>query len=460
MVAISQLINNGLLLTSQLVFQDVATPHQASVEQYNLVKFLGGAGPYIQHPGFGISTDIPDQCTLEQVHLLLRHGERYPSTSKGKKFEKLYKKFKNNTDTYVGELAFLNEYEYFVTDSDYYEKETTPYNSHGPYAGTSDAMNHGVAFRNRYQDLFNDLEPLTVFTSNSGRVHVTAKYFARGALGDAYDDESVSYAVIAEESSYGANSLTPDVACANWDEDANEDFVDLFNTTFLSEAAERITKGNNISLSEDEISLLIQWCAYEINVKGFSPFCNLFTNDEFVKNAYYSDLDYYYSNGPGNNLTGTIGAPYLNATLKYLKEDSPPQKVVLAFTHDTNIEHFHSALGLVAPENDLPNDYIPFPRPYAHSEIVPMGARLYTEKLSCGGETYVRYLMNDAVIPIKKCQDGPGFSCKLSDYEEYVNTRLEGKDYATQCGAGDVPSEVTFLWDYELVTYNATDINS
>ena len=46
MVSVSKLLNNGLLLTGQSVFQDVATPQQASVQQYNIVNFLGGSALY------------------------------------------------------------------------------------------------------------------------------------------------------------------------------------------------------------------------------------------------------------------------------------------------------------------------------------------------------------------------------------------------------------------------------
>lgn len=462
MVAISPLLQNGLLLTTQLVFQDVATPNQASTEQYNLIKYLSGAGPYIQHPGYGISTSIPDQCTVEQVHVLARHGERYPSKNKGKTFEEFYARVKNHTEPFAGELAFLNDYEYFVTDKNYYEKETSPQNSQGLYAGTTDALSHGAEFRARYADLFaNILEPLTFFTSNSGRVHQTARYFARGIFGDNFGDNTAKFAVIAEEDEFGANSLTPVVSCKTTSTYVDKLAYKDFDTSFWDAAVERLSKGNpNFELKKKDLKHLVEWCAYEINVRGYSPFCNLFTNDEYVKNSYAQDLDYYYTNGPGNNISGTIGAPYLNATLTYLKEENPPQKFVLAFTHDTNIEQFHAALGLLAPEQPLPNDHIPFPVPYAHSQIVPMGARLYTEKLKCGDDVFVRFVVNDAVVPLRHCQDGPGFSCKLSDYEDYVNTRLEGRDYATQCEAENVPDQVTFLWDYNTKNYSAPDIDS
>ena len=53
MVSVSKLINNGLLLTSQSVFQDVATPQQASVQQYNILNFLGGSALIFKETDMG-----------------------------------------------------------------------------------------------------------------------------------------------------------------------------------------------------------------------------------------------------------------------------------------------------------------------------------------------------------------------------------------------------------------------
>lgn len=461
MVALSKLINNGLLLAGQLIYGDLASPQQASAEQYNILHFLGGSAPYVQHPGFGITTDIPNQCTLEQVHLISRHGERYPSKGMGKQLEALMAKFKEYNETYTGELTFLNDYTYFVSDKAYYEKETTPWNSDGTYAGVSTATRHGMAFRSKYKSLFNASdENLLVFTSNSGRCHVTAENFARGFMGTEYSDSSVDFYVITEDDDMGANSLTPRSGCTAFDEDQNDDIVKQYNTTYLKTARERLLKGNeNLNLTTSDVLMLFSWCAYEINVRGKSPFCSLFSNEEFIKYSYSVDLSNYYAHGPGNNLSATIVAPYLNATLQFLKEEEPLFKVLLAFTHDTDIEILHAGLGLLEPESPLPTDHIPFPNPYVHSQIVPQGARLVTEKYSCNGESYVRYIVNDAVYPIKSCQSGPGFSCKLSDFESYINSRIEGKDYQSQCKT-KYTGDVTFLWDYKTANYTAADIHS
>lgn len=461
MVSVSKLLNNGLLLAGQSVYRDLATPEQASVESYNYVRFLGGAGPYVQHPGYGIDTNIPPQCTLQQVHLMSRHGERYPSTGTGLKIEAIYNKFQSYNQTFKGDLTFLNDYTYFVPSHDLLEKETTPANSEGTFAGTNTAMRNGMSFRSKYQSLFNaTTEKLNIFTSNSGRCHVTAKYFARGFLGDDYSDDEAKYYVLAEDPSLGANSLTPRVGCVNYNEDANDAIVAKFNTSFLDTIRARILKDNvGLNLTSADVNNLFAWCAYETNVRGKSNMCDLFTNEEFIKYSYSQDLSNYYSHAGGHNLTTTIAAPYLNATTAFLNQENPKFKVVLAFTHDTDVEIYYAGLGLSAPLKPIPTDYIPFPSPYSHVQVVPQGARLVTEKYKCGSDSYVRILLNDAVIPIPSCQDGPGFSCKLADYNNYISLRISGVDYKAQCGSGSAPNQVSFLWDYATGNYTAADIN-
>lgn len=461
MVSIYKLINNGLLLVNQAIYKDVATPEQAAVENFNIIDYLGGSAPYIQKPSFGLSPDIPSQCELQQVHLLSRHGERYPSKGDGRQFEAIYAKFQKYNDTFKGDLAFLNDYEYFVRDKALYEKETTPSNSEGTYAGTSDLLRHGATFRSKYHDLFEPNQTLLVFTSNSGRVHLSSKYFARGFLGDDYDEEAVRYSILDEDPKMGANSLTPRYGCTAFNGSVNDDLLSKYDNSYLKDILTRLAKQNpGLNLTSSDISGLFRWCAFEINVNGSSPICTLFTNEEFVRFAYSVDLDNYYGVGPGNNLSATVGSQMVNATLSLLKDDSNENKIWLSFTHDTDISLYYAALGLITPKEKLPIDYIPFPNPAQTAHIVPQAARLYTEKLRCGNDSYIRFIVNDAVTPLVSCQNGPGFSCKFSDFESFIEKQLEGNDFAENCDAGDRPTQLTFYWDYKTKNYTVPDIDA
>lgn len=451
MVALSKAMNAGLLLVGQGVYDPLASPQQSATDQYNVVRFLGGQGPYVQREGSGISTEIPSQCTIEQVQLFSRHGERYPSKGLGSNLNSTYNKIAQLKGSLKGDLALFNTEPYFVQDSYWYDRETSPNNAADIFSGTSNAQRHGSYFRARYNSLFDEKSVLPVFTSNSQRCYQTANYFARGFLGDSYSDKTAQMYVISEDATQGGNSLTPRYACNNYNSSLNDAKVAKFNDSFLGDIITRWKNDNpDLNITKTDVSNLFAYVAYEMNVKGYSKVANLFTNDEYIKYSYKYDLSQYYTNGPGNNLTISIGGDMALASLELLKDSDNEQKVWLSFTHDTDVEIMHAALGLVEPTSDLPIDHIVFPSTYSHASIVPQGARVYVEKLKCSGEEYVRFIVNDAVVPVPALGTGPGFSTKLSDYEIYLNDRLADFNYVKTCGVeSDVPSNITFYWDYE-----------
>lgn len=64
---------------------------QEPIGGYNILKYMGGYGPYTDRDSFGISRDPPKGCKVEQVVMVHRHGERYPQPADGdeyKSFEK------------------------------------------------------------------------------------------------------------------------------------------------------------------------------------------------------------------------------------------------------------------------------------------------------------------------------------------------------------------------------------
>lgn len=462
MVAISNYLANGLLLVGQSIYSDVALPQQASLEPFNILHFLAGSAPYLQRTGYGISTSIPDQCTLEQVQMFSRHAERYPSMKSGKKIQKLYKKLSSYEGTLKGSFAFLSDYTFFAASDEYFDYETTPINSDSPFAGTTNAQRHGAAFRARYKSLYSKEQTLPVFSSNSNRVYQTSNNFVRGFFGDEYDDSKVNHVVIDELSSLSFNSLTPRYACSPFHGDnvakAVSDKVAEYDTSFLTAIKERLNLENQgLTLKDGDIKTLFSWCAYEINVKGTSPVCGLFSNEEFIRYSYGEDLKSYYQNGPGNNYTAAIGSTLLNASLALLTDDSAENKIWLSFSHDSDVEMLHAALGLLLPKKHLPTDHIPFPNPYEHAQIVPQLARIYTEKYKCGDTSYVRYIVNDAVVPFPKCATGPGFACPLKKLDKILRKRIDKSDVRKVCEVPESTSTFpTFYWDYKTTKYNAS----
>lgn len=452
MVGFSKALFSSLLALPINIYRQVASPELAATDQYNIVKYLSGTGPYIEYEGYGISTDTPADCEVEQVQLVMRHGERFPGLNAGLGFEELINRLQSYNETIVGPLSFLNEYEYFVPDEELYEYETTPENSDSPYNGFETGVRAGAAFRSKYNSLFNKSEPLPVFIGASARVFQTADFFTRGFLGEDFKEGNYIYNVISENATQGFNTLTPRWACKAFDSGAYSEYVAEFPTDYVDVIVERLIDENEgLNLTKKDVPSLFQICGYELNVRGYSPFCELFSHDEYVLNNYQNDLSFFYSSGPGNNMSMYAGWSQLNATLALLNDDDNPNKIWLSFIHDTDVELFHSALGLFDPSEPLPVDHIRFTDPYHHIDPIPMGARLIIEKLKDkNGDYYVRFIVNGSVKPSNGCTSGPGFSCALSDFEKYVDDRFGDFDIYEICDSDpDLPQNLTFYWDWE-----------
>ncbi|CAH6718786.1 acid phosphatase Pho11p [[Candida] jaroonii] len=453
MVSIQKVIYGGLLNLPSNIWRTVANPDLAATEQYNLNKYLYGNGPYIQFSGFGIDPSIPDNCTLEQVQLYMRHGERFPGLSGGLGYEAVVNKLQAYNQSIEGPLSFLNDYEWFVPDQALYEYETTPANSKGPYNGQDTGIRAGSSFRSKYNELYDDSKPLPVFSAASQRVWQTSKFFAQGFLGENYTDDNVDINVISENSTQGFNTLTPRWGCLNFDPKDNVTYYSAYPNDFQKRIVERLTESNpGLNLTVSDIPTLFDICGYETSAMGFSQFCSLFTQDEFVEYSYVKDLMFYYYEGPGNVHSKDVGWVQLNASLALLKDDTNENKIWLSFSHDTDLELYHSAIGLFDTIKPMPNTHMVFQDAYHHIDSIPMAARLVTEKFKyeADGESYIRYIVNDAVTPIPGCSDGPGFSCKLSDFEDYVADRFDGFDLEDRCAPNaTLPQDLTFYWDYE-----------
>ena len=84
-----------------------------------------------------------------------------------------------------------------------------------------------------------------------------------------------------------------------------------------------------------------------------------------------------------------------------------------------------------------------------------MGGHLVLERLQCDAtanskkDTYVRVVLNEAVIPYNDCQEGPGYSCSLKNYTKLIQHRLKDVNYIKDCKVNStVPQYVDFFWNY------------
>jgi hypothetical protein len=194
-----------------------------------------------------------------------------------------------------------------------------------------------------------------------------------------------------------------------------------------------------------------EMCGYETVIRGSSPFCSLelFAPNEWLGFEYANDLMYFQNTGYGNELSGVIGLPWLNATANLLLADDASQDVYASFTHRELPPTVLVAMGLFnnsafSGANDvnatMPTEVMNPNRAWISSYILPFLTNIGIEKLECdsygyNAGKYYRVLVNQSPQPLPGCVDGPGLSCSSSGFEKYLSERLDMfGGFSDKCG--------------------------
>ncbi|KAI5809992.1 histidine phosphatase superfamily [Peziza echinospora] len=448
---------------SPLGIYEKTTGHAPS-KGWNLLYHLGGNSPWIPKID-GIvdgGIDPPKGCTVDMVHMMSRHGERYPTQGAGSKMITFVNRVKGSGVELKGPLAFLNNWDFLSQDpSKHFEQLTTT----GPYAGTLETFTTGVKFLSRYSHLWNDTTPYThptkLWASDCERVIDTAKHFASGFFGlDYVLTKRAELEVISEDPNMAGETLTPGDTCRLYVEDTidghdqGERKLFEFRSTYVGGIAKRLQKHNpGLVFTDQEIYSMQEMCGFETLVRGCSKWCGIFTEDEWEKFEYARDVIHYYRAGPGNKYAMAMGWLWLNATANLIQKGPEAGPLFLSFVHDGDIVPMLASLGLFTDKVHLPVDHVLKNRLWKTSQIVPMGGRFVFERMTCSANkkadrgVFVRININDGIVALPGCESGPGKSCPLDQFMEYIAKQGRiGGDFRETCGLpSDVADRPTFL---------------
>ena len=158
-----------------------------------------------------------------------------------------------------------------------------------------------------------------------------------------------------------------------------------------------------ISLEPMEVYSMMDMCGFEILARGDSPWCDVFTHEEWLDFEYARDVLHFYRSGPGNRYAGAMGMLWLEATKKLLLQDTDGE-VYFSIVHDGDIVPVLAALGFSHEDSpqepprwgQLPlSKHLKRPLPYLNprvrddkrlwktSDLVPMSGRMIIERLQC-----------------------------------------------------------------------------
>lgn len=224
-----------------------------------------------------------------------------------------------------------------------------------------------------------------------------------------------------------------------------------FLATFLPSVTVRLnTDLAGVNLTTTDTINLMDLCPFTTvasPVGAFSPFCSLFTEDEWHHYDYYQSLGKYYGYGPGNPLGPTQGVGFVNeliarmtgkavsdhTTVNHTLDDSGEtfplgDALYVDVSHDNDMTAIFGALGLYNSTMPLSNTSIRQTNGYSAAWTVPFAARAYFEKMQCEGEKEerVRIIVNGRVLPLKTCGGDSLGRCTLSHFVKSLSFAAEG----------------------------------
>ena len=453
--------------------------------------FWGQYSPYYAVPS-EIAPEVPQGCEVTFAQVLSRHGARDPTARKTAIYAELVDRIHERVEgeeAYDGACRFLRHYEYRLGAD-----ELTAF-------GRRQMVNSGIDFHRRYAGLAARVEAPFVRSAGQKRVVDSAVEWAEGfhqsrshsqrraqrrddggdggRVEDAYPYDIL---IIPEGEEY--NNTLSDELCTAFEEgpDGGQEAREAWLAIFAPPITERLNSERCLpgaNLTDQDTIYMMDLCPYETVADSasdsgagvdpsadsrrggtrLSPFCDLFTPDEWRSYDYYQSLGKWYGYGSGHELAPTRGVGFANELVARLTEqpvedrtstnhtlDESAETFPLGarlyadFSHDNDMSGIYAALGLYNATAPLPDDARAGPGKtagYSASWSVPFAGRMYVEKLGCaargdGDEEFVRVLVNSRVVPLQNCGADDLGRCRLGDYIESLSF-ARGGGHWDQC---------------------------
>ncbi|KAJ4985263.1 histidine acid phosphatase [Stagonosporopsis vannaccii] len=414
------------MLSSALLTLAVANAANAAYS-FDPLNHLAGIAPYFEDPQ---SDPAPPQgCNVTRAAYLVRHAAIYANDFDYEEYiEPFTDKLENTSANWkaAGALGFLQNWQTPISDEELEDLTSV---------GRLESYKLGTEVHLRYPKLKN---PKKVWTSTAERTELSTKSFIEGLVTQSNETERVS---ISEDQSEGADSLTPYKGCPKYSSSFGSDQSTQFQEVYTAPIIERFRDlAPNFNWTANDITAMQQLCGYETVIRGSSPFCSLelFSADEWLQFEYMNDIQYFYNAGYGNEISGVLGFPWLNATAQQLLAGNSSQDLYVSFTHRELPPTVAVALGIfnstelagAANVNaTMPLTKQNYHRAWKSSRILPFLTNIAIERMECDSYgfpagTYVRVLVNRDPQQLE-CAVGPGNSCSEGSFADFVQQRGE-----------------------------------
>ncbi|RHZ43661.1 histidine phosphatase family protein [Aspergillus thermomutatus] len=401
----------------------------------NIFQQMGDLSPYFSPAeGFGVNEyALPKGSKITQMHMIHRHGARYPSSSEN--MAAWAQKITNSTasgNKFTGALSFLNDWRFGLGAEILAPK------------GREELFQSGVLNWYNYGQLYNESSThrLVVRTTTQDRMLKSAENFLAGFFG------------------------------LEWTEKANL----TSNLKKRTAALAKLSGSYNWTSTDSYTAQSL--CTYETISLGYSQFCQLFTYKEFEHYGYTIDLMFAALTGFQSPVGRAMGIAWVEEFLARVEGhflqttgtsanmtlDTNPatfptdQNLYLDFSHDAGLVAALTAFGFKQFAQFLPATGPPHNQQFSTSKIVPFAGRTNIEIIQAPHKVrarrpagsqenayvagtpetfYVHFLQNQRTLPLHasfdECEYRDDGWCELSTFMAVQKQSLQKAKYEYSC---------------------------
>ncbi|GCB27498.1 3-phytase A [Aspergillus awamori] len=466
----------------------------------NIFHHMGILSPYYPRAdGFGVDEfPRPKGSNITQMHMLHRHGSRYPNKDEGDDFANWIKAITNATAhgaVFKDELSFIHDWTYSLGA----DMLTT--------RGREDLLESGILNFFNYGHLYTPGTKIVARTTTQDRMLKSAENFLAGFFHLDWDEHVNLLAMIEEKNfntSLQAKNACPNAMNISFD-DYVSDTVTKWKTHYLSHRTQHLNYlSTDYHWTTNDSFNAQTLCAYETVALGYSPWCSLFTFPEWEGFSYTYDLTFGGNAGFQCPISRAMGITWVQEFLARVENRSfstpgsssaanltlntnpvtfpTNQSLHFDFAHDKILLGVLTAFGLHQfadlPFPDYTNQnfmdvYPPRHHAFQTAKLIPFAGRLNIEIIRAPhkinpcrshhdrhqdtymkhtGETeYVHFLLNQRTVPLHKSLPECSFRsdgwCELDAFLRAQKDSLRKAEYDFSCvGEWDL-GDFGDVWD-------------
>ncbi|XP_019875531.1 multiple inositol polyphosphate phosphatase 1 [Aethina tumida] len=376
-------------------------------------------------------------CTPVKAWMIVRHGTRNPSIS----FIEQY----NNRLPQVRDLILENA----KPDGNLHERDLDLFRNWKSRVdeeddkklrqeGEEEMMLLAERMQSRFPEVFDHIYSNTSYKfkyTHTQRTRKSAKYFTTGLFGKQ----------TAKHVWYPAPSKKDPILrfyklCSKWKTTVKDQPLPEKDKFMESQpwkkVVENVKKRLNLTdeLTEDDIQSMYTGCAFETawNKNAKSPWCSVFSLEDFKTLEYLEDLKYYYRDGYGHELTYKQACPAFNDLIDFFESSDPYPKSTVYFTHSGTLLKMLAHLRLYRDEMPLTADKYPYEnRLWRSSKIDAFATNLAFILYKCANDYKVLTLHQERIIRLPCCPNSD--LCDLKTMKKFYQESIESCDFNAMC---------------------------